>query len=274
MGANLRTTLQLQARIILLCASLRLAAPCHGQDSYQLTICPGASLIANQLNYSNGNSLNNILLSNVSPFLPDGCELHKYLNVGSNGPAWASSKYYQSANSWVPNIELNPGEGAFLFNSSNASFTVTFTGTSMPSRTTPYPMSSNYVYLLSDLSNETATYSSITGDTNYPPKNTILFQWIVPCERAYGYESYSFGVAKSCQTCWAPYAPSVEPGRPALIRLPGLGPPGPVPPIPPVYLNIIQNSNVTATLTWQTGSPSNPYAFVLQASSDLTNWTT
>src|SRR5581483_3541211 len=57
-------------------------------QSISVVMQPGWNLIANPLNATNGNALDNILRTNVSPALPDGCQFFKYLNDVTNGSPW------------------------------------------------------------------------------------------------------------------------------------------------------------------------------------------
>jgi hypothetical protein len=77
---------------------------------------PGFSMIANQLDSGNNT------VASLLPSVPDGVAIYKFVN-GSyliNG--------YEFGEWSLPNMTLNPGEGAFIFNPTAAAFNALFVG--------------------------------------------------------------------------------------------------------------------------------------------------
>jgi Immunoglobulin I-set domain len=235
-----------------------------GPDPNALTIYPGWNLIANQLNHPNGNTLNNIMLTNVTPPLPDGCQLFKFVNNTTNGSPWVPSIYRAAWGSWVPgDVTLNPGEGAYLLNSSTAPFSISLIGTAMSRRSEPYPNVWGGMLLLSGQGFEPSTFELIYGGP--AQVNDQVFQW----NKLYAaYSIYAYALIKGPPgEGWSPSAPAIPIGQSVWIKVAGNY--GWVPPAP-VYLSV-QLSNNFAALQWNVV----PFmtSTVLQFSTNLVNWT-
>jgi hypothetical protein len=97
-----------------------------GPDScptnYTITVFPGVTnLIANQLD--NGSNT----LAEVLPNVPNGAALYKFDPVTQS---FSEPAVFVSGLGWVPNLTLDPGEGAYLsIPTGEPSFDLTFTGT-------------------------------------------------------------------------------------------------------------------------------------------------
>jgi Immunoglobulin I-set domain len=234
-----------------------------GPDPNAVTINPGWNLFANQLNHPDGNTLNHIMLTNVTPPLPDGCQLFKFVNNTTNGSPWVPSIYRAALGSWVPgDVTLNPGEGAFLLNPSTAPFSISLIGTAMPRRSGPYPTTGGML-LLSGQGFEPATFELIYGGP--AQASDQVFQWDAPYYHIYSYTETKGGP----NLAWAPTAPVIPIGQSVWTRVPRGAyrwPPG-----APVYLSV-QLSNGSAALQWNdVPAPVEPN--VLQFSTNLVNWT-
>jgi len=97
------------------------------------TCVPGYTLIANPLNTTN-NTLNSLLPYNNGA-IPVNCQVFKYIG---NGYQIATMDEFD--NVWVPNLTMNPGEGAFFRNVGASPLTLTFVGEVMQgSLTNPIP---------------------------------------------------------------------------------------------------------------------------------------
>jgi hypothetical protein len=86
-----------------------------------VTCPPGFSLIANPLNTTN-NSLNSLLPYNNGA-IPVNTQIFKY---GASGYQIATMDEFDLV--WVPNLTLDPGEGAFFKNTEGANKVLTFVG--------------------------------------------------------------------------------------------------------------------------------------------------
>ncbi|PYJ96868.1 MAG: hypothetical protein DME23_18460 [Verrucomicrobia bacterium] len=89
-----------------------------------LTIPPGFSIIANQLDNIVGSSPDN-RLSALIPTAADGTTVYKF-----TGSGYSISTYDVLQPGWLPNGNdtLNPGEAAFIRNSTSGNITITFVG--------------------------------------------------------------------------------------------------------------------------------------------------
>jgi hypothetical protein len=83
-------------------------------------VCPGFSMIANQLDAGAGNNTVAKLFTNV----PDGTTIYKF--DPSTGGYLINS--YELGEWTAPNMTLTPGQGAFIKNTTAAAFKVTFVG--------------------------------------------------------------------------------------------------------------------------------------------------
>jgi hypothetical protein len=190
-------------------------------SSYTININSGYNLIANQLDHGS-NTLDEIL-----PSVPDGCVLSKFDNASAS---WSFATFKASAGGWNPgDLQLAPGQGAFLQSPTN--FMLTFTGTPhVP--VLPITIPSGATYLLSRQTNDVGNYTNIVGT---PPTRTSVYKWT-----GSGYAVYSFAGGN-----WIPSAPTAAVGEALWIKTPG----GPVPPpVPAGYsvslqtgLNLIAN---------------------------------
>jgi uncharacterized repeat protein (TIGR03803 family) len=229
-----------------------------------VVIHPGWNLMANPLFNPNGDTLDNIILTQVAPALPDKCQLFKFVNTFTNAAAWLPAFYDQAAGTWIPNdVTLSPGEGAFLFNLSSSPFTINFTGSTLPPRSIPYPFTNSSFYLLSCQANEQATYDMIAGAP--PSVGTYLNQW-----NGSNYDTYAFMVPKGADRPTWNGSPSISIGESVWIhpypRLPRNPPPA------PVYLALAA-SNHAANIEWSVVPvPFLPGSSTLQFSTDLLNW--
>jgi hypothetical protein len=92
-----------------------------------VTIVPGFSIIANQLNTTN-NDISPLLDSQLLDGGHIGVELFKY-----NAAGGSFSSFTTTASGWssagVTTTTLNPGEAAFIYNPFLTNFTLTFVGT-------------------------------------------------------------------------------------------------------------------------------------------------
>jgi Immunoglobulin I-set domain len=232
-----------------------------GPDPNVLTIYPGWNLIANQLNHPDGNTLNHIMLTNVTPPLPDGCQLFKFVNDTTNGSPWVPAIYRAAWGSWVPgDVTLNPGEGAFLLNPSTSPFSIRLMGTAMPRRSGPYPLATSWC-LLSDQGFEPSTFDLIYGAP--APDFSQVLQWNTPYFNLYAYALTEHPSGMN----WTPSAPAIPIGQSVWILVPGNHG---APPAAPVYLSV-QLSNASAALQWNAVPMAT--TTVLQFSTNLVNWT-
>jgi Immunoglobulin I-set domain len=239
-----------------------------GPDPNLLTINPGWNLIANQLNHPDGNTLNHIMLTNVTPPLPDGCQLFKFVNNTTNGSPWVPAIYRAAWGSWVPgDVTLNPGEGAYLLNPSTAPFSISLMGTAMPRRSGPYPNAWDPMLLLSGQGFEPATFDLIYGAPATEEPYTFVFQWD-NLYAGYTIYAYALGERPGPGLSWLPSAPAIPIGQSVWIKLPGnYG----SPPAAPVYLSV-QLSNASPALQWNVVPVPSPVATMLQFSTNLVDW--
>jgi autotransporter-associated beta strand protein len=185
-----------------------------------LNIPTGLGLIANQLDHGS-NSLNEIM-----PNVPDGSALYKYNNAGSN---WISSGYSATQGTWLPNITLSPGEGAFFQSPTN--FTLTFLGQPhVP--VLPVTIPSGACYLLSRQTNDVGNWTNIVGTA--PTSGAKAFRW----NTNQLYTVYNLGLN------WSPTAPTANVGEALWLSPSGAPPPpGPTSYTVPIHtgLNLIVN---------------------------------
>jgi hypothetical protein len=233
--------------------------------SSPLVLAPGWNLIANQLNDPNGNTLNHILLSNVSPPLPDGCQFFKFLNNVTNRSPWVPAIYNQLMRAWIPEgVTLDPGDGAFFLNPSTSSLTVKLTGTGIAPRSTQFPFTNGAVALLSDQASEPSTYDLVVGAP--PPPEAVVYQWSGSNYNLCYYARDKSGGAAH----WAPTTPVIPIGQSVWIVAPRTYA---QPPAPPVYLSL-SLLNGAANLQWNGVPLPQGYPYSLQSSTDLVNWST
>jgi hypothetical protein len=221
-----------------------------------VTVNPGYNQIANPLDDGAGDLLNNIML-NSTPALPDGCVLMEFLNGSAAAIPWEYAVYSQTANAWTPNIALVPGDGAFLLNPSASSFTLTFTGTSLPARTS-YPFTAGLDYYMLGAQHDVVTttdYTGMMGAGSPPDDGTMVFEYKNPPGGYTINDTYAFG-------SWADGGPTIGVGQSIWILLPGIYTTAPN---PPLYLNSVSSSG-SLCLNWY-GSTS-----TLQYSDDLITW--
>src|SRR6185503_16712499 len=89
--------------IVFVLPQLSCSAPC----SYSIAVPSGYSMIANHCDHTNGNTLNAIF-----PTVPNGGQIIKW---NCQMQAYEPTATYNNG-AWVPNLTLNPGEGAYFFN--------------------------------------------------------------------------------------------------------------------------------------------------------------
>jgi hypothetical protein len=158
---------------LFLCLSCVLAViPVFG-GTETVTINPGYNQIANPLDDGAGDLLNSIML-NSSPALPDRCVLMEFLNGSFAAIPWAYAVYSKSANAWTPNLALVPGDGAFLLNPSASPFTLTFTGNSLPARTS-YTFTPGLSWFMLGAQQDVVTTTSYDGMMGAPPLTGAWF---------------------------------------------------------------------------------------------------
>jgi hypothetical protein len=147
--------------------SLALATTSGFADTEALNLPGGYSLIADHLNASGGNTLNNIL-----PNPPDGTQFYKW-GCGS----WMAYTFDVLLPGWTPDglATLNPGEGAFIKLPVPA--TITFTGTHhVPVLPVVLPCGCDHLNLLSrQTTNTPTTFRDLTGFN--PPEGTSLYRY-------------------------------------------------------------------------------------------------
>ncbi len=195
-------------------------------QSYDVTVPAGLSLIASQLDHGS-NTVDDIM---ASP--PNGTKVSKYNNASGT---WSQSTYSGGAGTpgaWsVPDLTLNPGEGAWL--ESPSSFTLTFTGTPhVP--VLPLSIAPGSSYLVSRQTNGIGTYENIVG---LPPTAGVrVFQWT-----GSGYHMSSFDPDLGG---WDPAEPSAAVGEALWIQPAGSSGPPPVP--QSYFIDIVPGPNLIA----------------------------
>lgn len=249
--------------------------------NYTLVLKPGWNLIANQLDNPNGNFLSNILLSNVSPALPDGSQVFKFINNSTSTFPWAVASYNQMLFTWIPNnVNLNPGEGAFVFNPSPSPVSNTFSGLRLLPRSTPYPFTfNNLFYLLSDQACEPSTYNLIVGAP--PTLGSEVVQWTGTTNGQFipYYMEHFYAKNKSTgATNWAGPPPALAIGESAWVS-PSQFQYSSGPPPAPSTVSVVA-TNGFATVSWNVvplpfgASYWFPEShFFLESSPDFITWT-
>jgi hypothetical protein len=95
-----------------------------------VTVVPGFSIIANQLNTTN-NNISPLLDSQLLDGGHNGVILFKYNAAGGSFSTFSVSAASLWSSPGVTTTTLNPGEAAFIFNPFSTNFTLTFVGTVM-----------------------------------------------------------------------------------------------------------------------------------------------
>jgi HYR domain-containing protein len=108
--------------IVFLLTQTSWSAPCI----YSFMVPNGYSMIANQCDNTNGNTLNNVF-----PSVPEGSQILKW---NCQAQAYEPTATF-NAGAWTTNLTLNPGEGAFFINPGPA-FLLTVSGVAA----TPVPV--------------------------------------------------------------------------------------------------------------------------------------
>lgn len=144
-----------------------------------LTLKPGFTLIANQLDNKNGN-----LISQVLTGLPDGTVLYKFSNATGT-----YSIHALDFGAWDPDTSLAPGEGAFILIPAGADQTVTLVGEvpqgdvgmAIPQG---FSIISSKVPQTADLSAAGIAFPGADGD--------VVYRWD-PTAGTYGIYAFDFG---------------------------------------------------------------------------------
>lgn len=177
------------------------AAPVELPQTYKVPIHAGLNLIANQLDHGSN------MLSEILAGVPDGSVISKFDNGSGN---WAQSVYSAGNVSWSTDLQLNPGEGAFLQSPTN--FLLTFHGNPhVP--VLPVTISGASCYLLSRQTNDIGTYDNIAG--NPPANGASMYRW-----SGSNYENYAFSAG-----LWTPFPPAIDVGEAVWICLSTGAPP-------------------------------------------------
>jgi hypothetical protein len=179
-------------------------------SAYTLTLPPGYSLIANQLDH--GSNTLNELFPNPTGAL-NGDQIRKYNCSGTYTVFVAAST---SPTGWsdvnsnpVPATTLVPGEGAFYFNNQATNRTITFTGTPhVPVLPLALPCGCGNLNLVSRQTNDVGTFENIIGAS--PREGAQLFRFT-----GAAYTTYTFSSA-----AWGPSVPSVNVGEAVFINQP------------------------------------------------------
>ncbi len=168
-------------------------------SSYQLTLPPGYSLIANQLYQSNS------AVATVLPVVPDGTFLLKWLPALQS---FADANFFVGGFGWLdPAMTLAPGEGAFINLPPGAPVILNFAGEFAPPRF-PLPLLPGY-NLVSRQNPLPGGYRDILGLE--PVEGTIIDQFDAPAD-AYRTRTYVEGrwrdvipEAKVGEAVWVSY---------------------------------------------------------------------
>jgi hypothetical protein len=161
-----------------------------------VTIAPGFTIMANQLNTTN---------NNVSPLLDSqllslpGVEIFKY-----SPTAGYTTLIVNSGGGWAgpaTTTTLNPGEAAFIYNPFTTNFTVTFVGTVLQgSLTNSLATSFN---LASSIVPQAGGVTSVLGLTPTPTDEVFIYDPV---------NGYSTSIATSA-TAWQPSEPNLKVGQ-------------------------------------------------------------
>jgi hypothetical protein len=167
----LRTTMNIQRVIAGVCLILFLGVTTNRANQYTISIVTGYNLIANELDHTNdmgqpdGNNLGLVMGGDNTI----GCWLFKCDNA-----AGQYFKAFHGPAGWMPDLTLNPGEGAWLINP-NPPFQLTFTGN--PHTAAPVPAPWWGIYSCQDETLASPrSFTDITGGVA-PTKNTQVLFW-------------------------------------------------------------------------------------------------
>jgi hypothetical protein len=131
-----------------------------------VTVPPGFTLIANQLN--NGNNT----LAEVIPNAPDATIIYKWTGTGWNIAGF--DEIVPGEGEWdTPNLTLAPGEGAWIRNTSDQPFTLTFVGeVPQGNLSNPFPQG------FSIRSSEVPQAGLLSTDLGFVPSgDSTIYQW-------------------------------------------------------------------------------------------------
>jgi hypothetical protein len=160
---------------------------------------PGFSLIANQLN-AGTNSIAALL-----PAVPGGTTIYKF-----NGTGYDIASFDDLDNAWSPNgnITLNPGEGAFIRNPTQAPIRVTFVG-EVPTGALQNPLPQGF----SIRSSQVPQAGKLTTDLQFPGAGgDTVYQF----NNATG--SYTINSFDDLDNAWAPAEPTLAVGEAFFVR--------------------------------------------------------
>lgn len=200
----MKTKTSILAALIALAGSATLMA----QNVYSLnvvgyvnvTVPPGYSMIANQLNTTN------MTIGALLPNPPDGTQILKW-----DGSGYNTYEYFAFIPAWSPdgNATLNPGEAAFIKNPTASNMTLTFVG-EVALGTTTNNLPAGYAMRSATVPQA----GTLEPGTNAPALNfpvaagDQVLKWT-----GSGYDTYEFFDLGGGTTLWSPSTPSVNPGE-------------------------------------------------------------
>lgn len=154
------------------------AGSCQVAAGGTIYILPGYNLIA--CPYSIGGNT----LGELGFGVTHGAKFMKFDNASQT---WQGATFV--TNVWQPNLGLSPGEGGFLYNPSDESYTINLSGLLHPP-VLPVVIPTNRWYLLSRQADDLGTYSNIIG---LPPYYGVGFAVWYPTVQGYQLTSYADG---------------------------------------------------------------------------------
>lgn len=166
--------------------------------SYDLTLQPGYTLIANHCDHKGGNHL-----SKVFPEVPEGSEVQTW---DPKRQDWYPKIARYKNGHWAPNLKLNPGEGAFFYNPGEEAATVRVCGSHH--QFVPPEIPGPGWYLLSMQEPAVGSYEAIVGRD--PNVDDAVYKWT-----GYSWVSYIY-LGKGL---WEPEPPSISIGESVLIYI-------------------------------------------------------
>ncbi len=161
-----------------------------------LTLQPGFTMIANQLDNKAGNTVTDVLKG-----LPDGTLVYKWTDTGYVINTWEGGEWDPS-----PNMTLAPGEGAFIRIPAGAPVTVTLVG-EVPQGTLNVPLRSGFTIASSavpqgaNLADAGMSFPAVDGD--------LVYRWTNPT----GYSIFTFEAGE-----WDPPIPTFAVGESFFVR--------------------------------------------------------
>ena len=182
--------------------------PTANSSSYQVQLQPGWNVVANQLS-TGSNSLGEVL-----PSVPPGSVFYQW---NASNQTYTASTFDPDFGGWDnPSLNLRPGEGGFVKNSTSSPFTVTFVG-EVQTPHLPLSLPPGQLALVARQIPAPATYEQITGLA--PADGTKLYRYdpalqVQPFSLT-NWQAYTFS-----QGQWTPGTPSVGIGEPVFIQVP------------------------------------------------------